>query len=323
VPCGTSGNPVRLGTDVDKSIHNSCLIVAYPPATPQWGVYFHEMGHNFTWASMRFGEFANASEVSNSNFTYSEGLATAAGIYAAQTMSQRAQRYAIPPAILSSILSSVWHFGSTPDLDTYLTGGAVYSQMTPSVLDDMLTVLAQEHGYAFLYRFFSAFVPGDRPLPIGVNSDAKQATFLVAAVSAATGTDQRTRFHDDWGFPVDDAYFDLIYPRVVELVSQRDPAAEAGTDRVVPPGQVVALEDAYVFDWGNHPMTLSWQVTERPTGSTAALSDPTSLHPSFRPDRAGQYVLSLAASDELGVGRADTVRIVVEAKTVYLPIVLR
>lgn len=92
VPCGSSGNPIRLGTDVDKSIHNSCLIVAYQTATPQWGVYFHEAGHNFTWASMRFGEFANASEVNNSNFTYSEGLATAAGIYAARMMSQHAQQ---------------------------------------------------------------------------------------------------------------------------------------------------------------------------------------------------------------------------------------
>lgn len=220
-------------------------------------------------------------------------------------------------------MSSVWHFGSTPDLDTYLSQGAVYSQMTPSVLDDMLTVLAEEHGYAFSYRFFSAFVPGDRPLPIGVNSDVKQSTFFVAAVSAASSADQRARFHGQWGFPLDQSYFDQIYPLVAGLVSQRDPAADAGRDRVVPLGQDVTLEDAYVFDWGNHPMTLSWQVTARPTGSTAALSDPASLHPSFRPDRPGQYVLSLAASDDLMSGMPDTVRIVAEAQTVYLPIVLR
>jgi PKD repeat protein len=323
VPCGLSGNPVRLGTDVDRSIHNSCLIVAYPPATPQWGVYFHEMGHNFTWASARFAHFAGASEVSNSNFTYSEGLATAEGMYAAQMMSLRADQYGISANILSSILSSVWHFGSTPDLDAYANGGADYSQITPSVLDDMIMVLADEYGYELLYRFFSVFLPSDSLFPFVINSDSDQATFFVAAMSAATKTDQRTLFRDEWGFPLDEVLYDQIYPQVERMVAQRDPVADAGRDRVVPLGQGVTLSDAYVFDWEGNSLSLTWQIIRRPSGSTVSLSDPTILHPSLLPDKPGLYVLSLTTSDGFITGPSDTVNILVGTDFVYLPIVLR
>jgi hypothetical protein len=323
VPCGISGNPIRLGTDVDKAVHNSCLVVAYPPAAPQWGVYFHEAGHNFTWASARFGQFASASGVDNSNFTYSEGLATASSMFAAQMLSRRADEYGIPAPIVSSILASAWHFGSTPDLDAYVAGGAVYAQITPSALDDMLDVLAGEYGYAYLFRLFSVFAPGDEPLPFGIGGDEEQATFFVAAASAATGTDQRARFHDDWGFPLDNDTYEEIYPDVARLVAQRDPAADAGADRVTRPGQAVALNDAAVFDWAGRAVTVAWQVVGRPAGSTAVLSDGTALHPTFTPDLAGEYVLSLTASDDLLEGAPDTVRIVAQARPVYLPIVLR
>jgi hypothetical protein len=314
VPCGISGNPIRLGTDVDKAVHNSCLIVAYPPATPQWGVYFHEAGHNFTWASARFGQFASASEVDNSNFTYSEGLATAASMFAAQVLGRRADEYGIPAPLVDSILASAWHFGSTPDLDAYLAGGAIYSQINPSVLDDMLDVLAGEHGYAFLFRLFSVFAPGDEPLPTAIGGDVEQATCFVAAAGAATGTDQRARFHDDWGFPLDNGYYEEIYPDVARLVAQRDPAADAGADRVVRPGQAVALDDAAVFDWAGRPIAVAWQVVSRPAGSTAALPDGTVLHPVFTPDLPGEYLLSLTASDDLLEGAPDTVRIVARAR---------
>jgi hypothetical protein len=323
VPCGISGNPIRLGTDVDKAVHNSCLIVAYPPATPQWGVYFHEAGHNFTWASGRFGQFASASGVANSNFTYSEGLATAASMFAAQMLSQRAAEYGIPTAVVDSILASAWHFGSTPDLGAYLTEGAVYSQINPSVLDDMLDMLAGEYGYAFLYRLFSVFAPGDEPLPFGISGDTEQATVFIAAVSAATGTDQRERFHDDWGFPLDGETYEEIYSDVARLVAQRDPAADAGTDRAARPGQAVALDDAAVFDWAGRPVTVNWQVLSRPAGSTAGLSDPAILHPTFTPDLPGEYVLNLIASDDLLKGAPDTVRITARERPVYLPIALR
>ncbi len=323
VPCGLSGNPVRLGTDVDKPVHNSCMIVAYPPATPQWGVYFHEMGHNFTWASPCFAEFASGSDSSNSNFVYSEGLATAEGMYAAQMMSQRHDQYAIPPSSLDSILLSVWHFGNTPDLDAYTSSGADYAQITPNVLDDIIMVLSEEYGYEILYRFFSVFLPGSCPFPFAIDSDAEQATFFVASMSAATKADQRARFQGEWGFPIDEDYYSQIYPYVEQMVAQRDLATDAGRNRVVPFGESFTLDDAYVFDWEGDALTVTWQIVSHPPGSTASLTNPTALHPSFVPDVPGLYVLSLTASDGSITSTPDTVSILVATGSVYLPIVLR
>jgi hypothetical protein len=76
-------------------------------------------------------------------------------------------------------------------------------------------------------------------------------------------------------------------------------------------GQSVTLADSYVFDWEGDPLTVTWEVTSRPPGSTASLSDPTALHPSFLPDEPGVYVLSLTASDGVITGAADTVSLTV------------
>lgn len=227
VPCGLAGNPMRLGTDVDSDVHNSCLIVANPPAIPQWGVIFHEMAHNFTFASLSFGEFTNASDVGNSNFTYSEGLATAVSMYTGQMMSERATQYQIPEDIVSTILYAVWHFGSTPDLDAYVNSGAQYSTINPSVLDDMISVIADRYGYSLLPRFFSIFLPPDVSFDRFYlsKSDANQATFFVAAMSAAAGTDLRADFRNKWGFPVDNMSFNQLYPELKRLIAQHEPVA--------------------------------------------------------------------------------------------------
>jgi len=222
VPCGLSGNPVRLGTDVDKTVHNSCFIVAFPPETPQWGVYFHEMGHNCTWQSRKFANFANAGS-SNSNFTFSEGLATACGIYVAQRLDDESGTLGISESAVAQIKQSVGYFNTWNHLADYVTAGADYSSIDPNILDDMLSTLAHEYGFESLYRFYSLFLSQHEGLPIGISSDTEQATVFIAAMSIATGADLRSRFHDDWGFPLDNAYYAQIYAYVRRLVLQRGP----------------------------------------------------------------------------------------------------
>ena len=219
VPCGVSGNPVRLGTDVDKPVHNSCMIVAYDSGTPQWGVFFHEIGHNFLGEGTKTSQFMSGH---SSDFVYAEGLATALGMYAAKMLKERSLSYGIPQAILNNIQSSVWHFGSTPDLDAYVGGGASYSQMTPSVLDDMIDVILSKYGYSALYGFFSVFLPRDAPYSFQLMSDTDQATLFVAALGSSVGADLRNEFRQ-WGFPIDDSYYSAIWNEVDQLVNQRYP----------------------------------------------------------------------------------------------------
>ncbi|MBS7654734.1 PKD domain-containing protein [Candidatus Bathyarchaeota archaeon] len=217
VPCGLSGNPIRLGTDVDKPVHGSCMIVGWDNGYPQWGVYFHEMGHNFLGGGIKVWQFMPGLP---SDFVYSEGLATALGMYAAKTLQKYSFRFGISQKILDNVMSSVWHFGSTPDLDQYLSKGARYSDMTPSVLDDMIDVICSRYGYESLYRFYSLFLPREIPFSFTVDSEAEQATLFVAALSAAVKRDLRKQF-ESWGFPIDNVFYEEIIGEITELINQR------------------------------------------------------------------------------------------------------
>jgi len=46
--------------------------------------------------------------------------------------------------------------------------------------------------------------------------------------------------------------------------------------------------------------TYAWTITERPAGSSAALSNPTSATPVFTPDVVGTYTVQLAVTDSTG-----------------------
>jgi len=75
------------------------------------------------------------------------------------------------------------------------------------------------------------------------------------------------------------------------------PVADAGAAQSVATGTAVTLSGAASRDPDGDPLSYSWSFTGRPAGSAAALVNPTSVSPSFTPDLAGDYVLSLTVSD--------------------------
>jgi hypothetical protein len=244
VPCGLSGNPIRLGTDVDKPVHNSCMIIAYGSGSPQWGVYFHEMGHDFLGEGTKPGQFFFGG--ANHTFVYVEGLATALGMYAAKMMKERSSMLNISDNVMTTIMS-LWHFGSTPSLDKYMKNGAHYDEMTPDVLDEMIDVICTKHGYDSLYRFYSLFLPRDVPFTFTIDSDAKQATVFVAALSAATRADLRPQFKE-WGFPIDDKFYSEIWNEVNRLVNQRARAISTAPSKQTPPKSLLILQSSPPFN---------------------------------------------------------------------------
>ena len=215
VPYGLSGNPIRLGSSVD--IPNSGMILCQGSGFPQWFVYFHEMGHDFTLEGNKPGQFFFGG--ANHTFVYVEGLASALGMYAAKMMKVRSSALNISDYVMITLMS-LWHFGSTPNLDAYVKNGAHYDEMTPDVLDEMIDVICTKYGYDSLYKFYSLFLPRDVPFTFTIDSDVKQATVFVAALSAATGVDLRTQFKE-WGFPIDDSFYSRIWNEVNQLVNQR------------------------------------------------------------------------------------------------------
>lgn len=218
VPCGVSGNPIRLGTDVDKPVHNSCAIVAWGSGTPQFNVFFHEMGHNFLGENPRFIQFQSAGS-SNSNWAYAEGLASNVSTHVALILQDRRAEWNIPQRVLDYLMP-IYHVDTTPDLDTYVANGADYSQLNPSVVYDLMQKGYHAGGPETFRRFYAIFRPTYSSLPLAPTSDAEQATFFAAAVSAAARTDMQEQFRTEWGFPIIDAYYDAVYPQLQAAAKQ-------------------------------------------------------------------------------------------------------
>jgi hypothetical protein len=89
------------------------------------------------------------------------------------------------------------------------------------------------------------------------------------------------------------------------------PIANAGADQQVTTGRLVTLSGAGSTDPNDNPLTYSWRFQSKPDGSAATVAAANSVSPTFTPDRAGFYVLSLIVNDGTVTSAPDTV--VIEA----------
>jgi K319L-like, PKD domain len=75
------------------------------------------------------------------------------------------------------------------------------------------------------------------------------------------------------------------------------PVANAGPDQTVSVTDTVTLNGSASTDVDGNPLTYSWSLTTKPTGSSATLSNPTTVNPTFVVDRFGTYVAQLIVND--------------------------
>jgi hypothetical protein len=87
------------------------------------------------------------------------------------------------------------------------------------------------------------------------------------------------------------------------------PTANAGTAQSVATGSTASLDGSGSADPNGDSLTFSWSLTTRPTGSSASLSGPTGVKPTFVPDVAGTYVVTLVVNDGKIDSAASTVAI--------------
>ena len=92
------------------------------------------------------------------------------------------------------------------------------------------------------------------------------------------------------------------------------PTANAGADQGVTAGDTVQLDGGGSTDVDGDSLTYAWSLTSRPPGSTAALSDPTAVKPTFVADLGGTYVAQLIVNDGKGKSQPDFVTIVAGPK---------
>ena len=74
------------------------------------------------------------------------------------------------------------------------------------------------------------------------------------------------------------------------------PVASAGNAQMVTDGTVVTLHGT-ASDPQNYPLTFQWTFLNKPPGSTATLTNATSLTPTFTADLGGPYVVQLIANN--------------------------
>ncbi|HEY7642596.1 MAG TPA: PKD domain-containing protein [Steroidobacteraceae bacterium] len=87
------------------------------------------------------------------------------------------------------------------------------------------------------------------------------------------------------------------------------PLANAGADQTVYVAQVVTLDGSGSTDPDGQSLRYTWSFVSRPAGSSASLSSPSVVRPSFTPDREGDYVVQLVVNDGIVDSAPDTVLI--------------
>lgn len=80
-------------------------------------------------------------------------------------------------------------------------------------------------------------------------------------------------------------------------VGNQRPVADAGSGQHVLTLESVTLDGGKSRDLEGRPLSYIWKVTGVPVNSTATLSDPTGIHPSFTADRPGTYEAQLVVND--------------------------
>ena len=93
------------------------------------------------------------------------------------------------------------------------------------------------------------------------------------------------------------------------LPANSEPVADAGPDRTVFLAETVTLDGSGSRDADGDPLTFSWSLTSVPAGSTATLSDPAAVMPSFVVDLPGAYVVQLVVNDGTTDSAPDTATI--------------
>lgn len=108
---------------------------------------------------------------------------------------------------------------------------------------------------------------------------------------------------------VDDGSVESDPVTVTISTENSKPVANAGTGQSHPIGTTVTLDGTGSSDADGDTLTYEWSLTNKPTESSATLSDPGALQPTFVIDKAGDYTAQLRVHD--GTVASDPVTVTI------------
>lgn len=241
--CGISGNPVRLGWNLEGSVWNNCFLVPFvPPRSPQWFVFHHEIGHNTTWNSGIFGQGLG-------HFVYSEGLASYAGLTSMARILDSPDRFPLGATATDSLAldASEKRAAFAADFAGWVAAGASFAALDPNIVDGLLISHEESSAACFAERLFNLVQPRHQPALQGVldaiSTDGDRHTFFAAAVSAAAQTDLHDLFASTYHYPLNEA----LYPQALTALDTLPTTAAP---------QPTAPADGSTRQWW--PVILSW-----------------------------------------------------------------
>ena len=218
--CGISGNPIRIGWGAGGNTWQNCFLVPFiPPRSPQWGVMFHELGHNMTLISNSFIVGLGITD-------YIEGLATAIGLENSSTIVDGVDRFSMTSQTRYSI-AWVLNRDSTnylSALQNWVVSGATFSSYTADITDGIWLYYRRSRPADFGQRFFTPLRPAFEsiisPYYSAINSsgDNGKHTFFAALVSAAVGRDLSSEFTSAFHFPIVQSLFNSLYPAFTSAI---------------------------------------------------------------------------------------------------------
>lgn len=221
--CGISGNPIRLGWNINGNEWQNCFLVPFiPPRSPQWGVMYHELGHNFTWASQVFA-------LGLGRFEYSEGMATAIGLTTMQEVLDDPVTYPISDDAelsLGKILTTTTNL-MIGDFQDWLAGGADFGQLDPNIVDGIWLYYNAQRLDDFAPRFFLPLHPEYFSRLSDLLNDLSeddQHTIFAALVSMAMGQDLSGEFSATYHYPIDPIIFTAAYESFGRIAREAFPA---------------------------------------------------------------------------------------------------
>ena len=106
---------------------------------------------------------------------------------------------------------------------------------------------------------------------------------------------------------VNDGQIDSAADTVTIAAANAAPVANAGSDQTVVKGTLVTIDGSGSSDANRDALAYTWSFISMPAGSTAALSSPTAVKPTFTADLDGSYVVSLVVNDGQVASVPDTV----------------